>query len=330
MYCNQAIFSIAAFVFITANNISFAQQSYSNDKVQRVEGDGPLDIDPETGWVRTYKGKKTKGAPIQIFDKNRNRYRRVTPKGEQWKVFDSNGNEKVFDKFIDADDFMRDKNVNPDNNFKMKSIQNGSSSTGKQKPLLRRKPMTERPYVNTDKLVQQVKRPDLNLKSTTKRPYVNTDEWMQQEQNKPTEKNTLGNSNPNSNTNSQSYVDKPADQYLEETTNFAAIAYSKSTRKWGWAVKKTREEAEAAALSYCRTSDAKTAVWSEDAWCALARGDDGSWGAAWGKTRKEAELSALRICRKWYTPRRSYGPVQMSGGGPSIKISVNATTGKSY
>jgi hypothetical protein len=83
---------------------------------------------------------------------------------------------------------------------------------------------------------------------------------------------------------------------------FAAIAYSPSTRKWGYSYDwSTRGAAERQAIAQCKAADARVVAWSQNAYCALALGKEGSWGASYGATAAEARARALTRCRK-HTP----------------------------
>ena len=94
--------------------------------------------------------------------------------------------------------------------------------------------------------------------------------------------------------------------------NFAAIAYSVSTGKWGYSYRwGSRAEAEQEALKYCEADDAKAVMWTRNAWCALALGDDGSYGYAWGDTAELARQYATEQCLKY-------------GKNPSIAVCVSA------
>ena len=79
---------------------------------------------------------------------------------------------------------------------------------------------------------------------------------------------------------------------------YAAIAYSPSTGKYGYAYGKgSRAAAENAARAYARAGDARIAIWCKNAWCALALSNpSGAWGAAWGNSKAEASNAALRNC----------------------------------
>jgi uncharacterized caspase-like protein len=83
--------------------------------------------------------------------------------------------------------------------------------------------------------------------------------------------------------------------------HFAAIAYSKSTNKYGYACgSDSQEEAENAAREACNADDAEVVVWTRDGWCALALDVDGggAYGWAWSSSAEGAKAKALANCRK--------------------------------
>ncbi len=105
-------------------------------------------------------------------------------------------------------------------------------------------------------------------------------------------------------------------KYAQTSPNFCAIAFSKSTHRWGsgWA-KGTQSEAERAALNTCSAPDAEIVCWSKGSWyCALADGpgnggDNGETAAvAVAKASKVANSPKSRIIllvggsppRQWY------------------------------
>ena len=66
------------------------------------------------------------------------------------------------------------------------------------------------------------------------------------------------------------------------SSNCGAIAYSKSTRRYGYAWgKPTRADAERVALRGCNASDAFIAVHGTNTWLALASGSGESYGWGW-------------------------------------------------
>ena len=78
---------------------------------------------------------------------------------------------------------------------------------------------------------------------------------------------------------------------------YAAIAYSSSTGNAGYSYNwSDLGDAENAAVASCGDADAVIVTWSQNSWCALAVGDDGSYGYASGNTQCEAENAALANC----------------------------------
>lgn len=77
---------------------------------------------------------------------------------------------------------------------------------------------------------------------------------------------------------------------------FAAIAYSKSTSKWGYSSRKqSQKQAELDVIRSCGAPDAELLVWSRDSYfCALAKGPPGSYGGGTGESLREAEAAALK------------------------------------
>lgn len=84
------------------------------------------------------------------------------------------------------------------------------------------------------------------------------------------------------------------------SNRYAAIAYSTSTGKYGFAQGySSRGCAEQAALGHCPVEDAHILVWARGNWCALAVGDEvGEYGWAWAGTAERAKQRALEECRK--------------------------------
>ena len=88
--------------------------------------------------------------------------------------------------------------------------------------------------------------------------------------------------------------------------NYGAIAYSPSTKAYGWSYDyPSRGAAENEALSGCRrqADDCTVPLWFRNACGALAIGSDG-YGTGWGTDRGIAEQQALGVCRR-YTQRCS-------------------------
>src|SRR4051812_5573035 len=65
---------------------------------------------------------------------------------------------------------------------------------------------------------------------------------------------------------------------------YAAIAYSPATGRYGYCSQHAGrlEDAKACALKQVNAADARVVIWARNAWCALARGDNGAYGYAWG------------------------------------------------
>ena len=84
---------------------------------------------------------------------------------------------------------------------------------------------------------------------------------------------------------------------------WAAIAYSKSTGKYGWATgKRSQAEAEARALARCRASDATILISTTRSHVALALGDKrGSYGFAAGSVKGDVERRAKARCSEHTT-----------------------------
>ena len=80
--------------------------------------------------------------------------------------------------------------------------------------------------------------------------------------------------------------------------DYAAIAYSKSTKSYGYSYNYgSRDAAEAAALNRCDGYDKKIVVWVHNGWCALALGDSHAYGYGWSNnTRAYARSRALEEC----------------------------------
>jgi hypothetical protein len=83
----------------------------------------------------------------------------------------------------------------------------------------------------------------------------------------------------------------------KEHNTFAAIAYSESTGKWGYAYDcGTGQEARRKALKFCKANDAQVLVVVGNMSCALALGDDKTTHGL--GTGSSAALLALRSARK--------------------------------
>ena len=88
-----------------------------------------------------------------------------------------------------------------------------------------------------------------------------------------------------------------------DVNSYAAVAFSESTGKYGYAWDHpSRASAERAALSHCRESDAKIVGWVKGGWLALAIGDSYAYGVAWefgnGASNGVARRRAIAECKK--------------------------------
>lgn len=80
---------------------------------------------------------------------------------------------------------------------------------------------------------------------------------------------------------------------------YGAIAYSQSSRRYGYAWgKSSREEAESTALRECKSGDAFIAVWGANKWLVLAHGSGTSYGWAHESTEQAAKTRAVSECAK--------------------------------
>ena len=82
--------------------------------------------------------------------------------------------------------------------------------------------------------------------------------------------------------------------------NYGAIAYSPSTKAYGWSYDyPSRGAAESAALANCgkQANDCIVPLWFRNACGALAIGSNG-YGTAWASQRSSAENQALAVCRR--------------------------------
>ena len=83
---------------------------------------------------------------------------------------------------------------------------------------------------------------------------------------------------------------------------YAAVAFSKSTGKWGYAYNYgSRFAAERAAIANCGATDAEAVGWVKGGWLALAVGDNKAYGVAWefgeGAVNRDAKLRAIQECK---------------------------------
>ena len=74
---------------------------------------------------------------------------------------------------------------------------------------------------------------------------------------------------------------------------YAAIAYSRSTWTAGCSHGQCLDEVESAALATCGADDAVIMVYTQNQWCAVAAGSDGSVGWGFAGSQEEAEANAL-------------------------------------
>lgn len=115
-----------------------------------------------------------------------------------------------------------------------------------------------------------------------------------------------------------------AEEILIDEQSYAAIAYSPSTQNVGYAYNgRTRQEAEQAALRFCKADDAKVVTWVNFGFCAIAIGDDGAWGAAAsygvGSTNVDAANAAIKECQK-HTSTSVRLRIVMSSDGQHVHI----------
>jgi len=98
---------------------------------------------------------------------------------------------------------------------------------------------------------------------------------------------------------------------------FSAIAYSESTKRWGYGWgKESRGEAEREAIRQCKADDAKAMCWAKGGWyCALADGPK-SYGAAMAATAEEAQAKALKFADEVAPGSK----IVLCFGGEPIKI----------
>jgi hypothetical protein len=84
-----------------------------------------------------------------------------------------------------------------------------------------------------------------------------------------------------------------------EPNRFAAIAYSPSTAKWGYAYDRSIASfVRKDALKNCKADDAQVVVVAGNMWCALALGDDkAAYGVGTGGSADIAARLALRAAR---------------------------------
>lgn len=91
-----------------------------------------------------------------------------------------------------------------------------------------------------------------------------------------------------------------ADVVIDFNT-YAAVAYSKTTGKYGYAWNYgSRPAAERAALARCPAEDARIIVWVKGGWLAVAIGENNAYGYGFshgvGSTNGEARRRAVAEC----------------------------------
>lgn len=94
-----------------------------------------------------------------------------------------------------------------------------------------------------------------------------------------------------------------ADSVTIDSDTYAAVAFSKSTGKYGYGWNYgSKSRAEAVALSECKADDAEIVGWVKYGWLVLVVGDDNSHGIAWeygdGANSGVARNRALTNCFK--------------------------------
>jgi len=99
----------------------------------------------------------------------------------------------------------------------------------------------------------------------------------------------------------------PAPQARADVTidfnTYAAVAFSKSTGKYGYAWNYgSRYAAECAALARCPARDARIVAWVKGGWLAVALGENNAYGYGYsygvGATNSEAKRRAVAECRQ--------------------------------
>ena len=90
-------------------------------------------------------------------------------------------------------------------------------------------------------------------------------------------------------------------KYAPASDHYAAIAYSPSTKNWGYSYNySSLQAAQNAAVSHCKAADAKPMGWaSNGAYCALALGTNGAYACGYGPTAQAAQNNALAECAKF-------------------------------
>ena len=78
---------------------------------------------------------------------------------------------------------------------------------------------------------------------------------------------------------------------------YGAIAFSRSTRRYGWSYGAAdRSAAERTALAHCHSSDAAILAWGQHTFLALALADHRAYGWSWDSARNNAARRAITGC----------------------------------
>jgi len=78
---------------------------------------------------------------------------------------------------------------------------------------------------------------------------------------------------------------------------YAALAYSDSTRSWGYSYGyASQEEAEKEAIRRCNASDARVLTWARNQWICFARASNSGYGYSSAATAEEAQAEAVQHC----------------------------------
>ncbi len=97
--------------------------------------------------------------------------------------------------------------------------------------------------------------------------------------------------------------DNPGTPAPSPSSSYAAIVYSTSTKRWGYAYGYgSLEGAQTAARKHSDAADAAPVGWAVNGWyCALALGSNGSYGCGSAPTRAGAMQKALEACNQFGT-----------------------------
>lgn len=122
-----------------------------------------------------------------------------------------------------------------------------------------------------------------------------------------------------------------ADTYKISSDTYAAVAFSKSTGKYGYAWNHpSRAAAEKQALANCKAPDAEIVGWVNFGWLVLAIGSDNSYGTGWEygdrAFLKTAAMRAITNCRKHQQAIKTI-VILCSGDVKPIIITSNAPEG---